>query len=103
MTTPAPWCSSTENLTADEIRTLDEIPDGDNEVRAEVNCWIQAGHPGRHMSFGQSYGEVEWWLQWGPEGRVLGVLPNCEAEDEESGNVCLLPAGHWGRCGFGLD
>ncbi|MEV8639452.1 hypothetical protein AB0395_48210 [Streptosporangium sp. NPDC051023] len=96
--------SATE-LTSDEYRILDELPDGANTVEVEAHCWVQEGHPGQHMTLGQACGaeDVEWWLRWGDEGRDLAAVEMCPEADPASADLCLLPAGHWGRHSYGLE
>ena len=102
-----PWCEATADLTPDEVAQLDALPDGHNELETTIRCALQGGHPDPHMTMGQAYNfGDECWLRWGDGVRELFHIPDeafCPAEDAESGNVCLLPAGHFDRCNLCLD
>jgi hypothetical protein len=102
-----PWCPAETTLTGEEIAALDALPDGAHDLEASVRCEIQEGHKGPPMTLGQAYQQggqhEEMWLLWDASDRELRVLPPCKVEDLESGQVCVLPLDHPGRCGFCLD
>lgn len=99
------WCLATTPLTPDEYRTFDEMPDGAHSVEADAVCWLQEGHGGEHATLGQTCGEehFEWWFFWCDVARRMERVEMCPEVDSVSTHVCLLPIGHWGRHGYGLD
>jgi len=74
-------------------------------VEPEAACWLQEGHHGQHATLGQACEEenFEWWFYWDDQERHIVRVEMCPEVDPESTHVCLLPLGHWGRHGFGLD
>ena len=101
-----PWCCTDTVLTPAEFVALAKLPNGHNELIAEVECELESGHAGAHMALGQAYGSrsrQEAWLIWDENGRQLRDLPPCPILHQMSGKVCLLPFRHAGQHNFTLE
>lgn len=97
-------CLAKTDLTADEQRFLNDLPDGGNVIEPVAECWIWAGHPGPHMTLGQACGNedgFEWWIRWSDDDRSVERVAMCESSDIEPGRFCMLPASHWGEHDLG--
>ena len=87
-------------LTPEEIKHLEQLPDAANRVDPEVECMLEDGHTGAHVALGQSQDfewdkQTNWWLRWTDAGgREWTHEPVCSAESGD--DMCLLPTGHEG-------
>lgn len=97
-------CSSSVNLTEAEVTWLDSLSHAAHEVPGPVQCELEVGHPGRHVSLAQADDiggadgpEINYWAWWA-EGSAHEISTGdaCDAEDPK-GELCLLPSGHVGR------
>jgi hypothetical protein len=84
-------CGETRGVPDDARERLEQVPGGAYEVPGEVECGLEAGHPGEHLAMLQAWGDDEEWLAW--SGPSVRATRGCRAE----GMTCLLPAGHAGR------
>ena len=84
-------CGLWQRVPEDIAQRLGDVPGAAYEVPDEVNCALEAGHPGSHTAVLQGWGDDEVWLTWTVPKTT--VTPSCRAD----GLTCLLPAGHSGR------
>lgn len=99
-------CTAAVSLTAEEIESLENLPEAANEVLEADGCAYLAGHAGRHAYQVQvqelSGDGVVWWVVWnGPAepdgtGYEIVALPECVAERNNGAEWCHLPAEHEG-------
>lgn len=80
-----------------ELRRPLEVADGAYEVEDRYRCELVPGHPGPHLSIGQSKGDTDLWIRWSDEvaAEVVGLDP-CDASRPDEESFCVLPEGHPG-------
>lgn len=88
-------------LSAEEVRHLEQLPDAAHKVETPLDCELEAGHPGPHVSLAQADdrgtdGLTNWWLRWSDHSREWAHDSTCDSENGDASELCLLPDSHEG-------